>query len=285
MGERSVLVVGAGGAIGLEAVKALQARNIDVIASWRRPHPQAMKALAELGVETEQLDLKDDEKARRLIERAGAVVFVPVLTASAAMARHLRPDQPAVFFSSNNVDIGSEARIYQRLIKAEKEVRRAAPHAVILRPTMIYGHAGDRNLSRLIKFMKRSPLTPIPGAGEALQQPVYYADLAKAAVSVLFDARRQGETVAVAGPAPVTLKELYKAVREAAGARTAFVPVPVKPLADILRALESRGVHPPIKSVQLLRAGRDKTPRGDNIIATETGPSEGLRKLVKVMAK
>src|SRR5205814_7044896 len=77
-------------------------------------------------------------------------------------------------------------------LTAEREVRESGLAWTILRPTMIYGAPGDRNLSRLLVLLARArrgraplpvslPLPlPVPGGGRRLQQPVHVADLAEA---------------------------------------------------------------------------------------------------------
>ena len=40
--------------------------------------------------------------------------------------------------------------------------------ATLLRPTMVYGAPGDRNLERLLRFVRRSPVVPVPGGGRGL---------------------------------------------------------------------------------------------------------------------
>ncbi len=280
-----MIVIGAGGAVGFEAVRALRARNMNVIATWRTHRPETIAALEGFGATTQQLDLKDGEAVRRLIENAAAVLFIPILTASAAAARYLKLDQPAVLFSSNNVAIDFDAEVYAKLRDAEKETRTAAPHAVILRPTMIYGYPGDGNLSRLMNFMRRSPVTPMPGKGRALQQPVYYADLARAAVDALLDGNAIGKTFAVAGPEPVTLKDMYRTAKAAARANTAILSMPTSSAGKLMQAVEKAGVKFPLKSAQLLRADMDKIPQGEHIILTQTGLQEGLQKLAAAMAE
>ncbi len=56
-------------------------------------------------------------------------------------------------------------------LAAEEEIRRSGLDWTILRPTMIYGAAGDRNLSRLLALLARMrgapvpPVLPVPGGG------------------------------------------------------------------------------------------------------------------------
>ena len=282
MSLKSILVVGAGGAVGLEIVRALCARGADVTATYRTPRNGAAAAIAAAGGRAVRLDLADRDAAQMAIEQAGGVIFTPILTVSAPAAALLRPGQAAVFFSSNNVAVDPQAEVYAALLAAEKRVAAAAPQAAILRPTMIYGYPGDGNLSRLMAAMRRWPATPLPGDGRALQQPVYFRDLARAAVDVLFDAGRHGAICAVAGPQAVSARDLYEAAAIAAGAPKRFVPIPVKTAAAALGALERAGMRLPVKAAQLRRSLDDKTPRGE-VILTETLLAEGLSALAAAM--
>ena len=148
---------------------------------------------------------------------------------------------------------------------------------------MIYGYPGDGNLSRLINTMRRWPVTPLPGDGRALQQPVYYQALAKAAVAALGSADRHPRRCAVAGPQPVTQRTLFRAAAHASGARCLIVPAPLGAVAPLVKVIEQFGIKPPLSSAQIARTGLDKTPVGEHVILTDTSLETGLAKLVQAM--
>ena len=279
MNGANVLVVGGGGVLGREIVRVLRKGGANVKAAYRTERPGFDRELSSLGAHTARLDLSDAEATRRLLEEADAAIFTPILSTASPAAMHLRENQPAVFFSSNNVAIDPGAPVYARLLQAEAKVCAAAPQAIILRPTMIYGYPGDGNFSSLIKTMRRSPVTPLPGAGKALQQPVFYKALARAAVAALFAPADHPHLCAVAGPEPLTLQETYRAVARAAKARTLIAPLPLGLAANTLKIFERCGFRLPISSVQMARAGLDKTPSAAHVILTDTGLEEGLRAL------
>lgn len=52
----------------------------------------------------------------------------------------------------------------------------------ILRPTMIYGADGDRNVSSIRSILHRFRFFPVVGRAEGLRQPVHVADVAAAAL-------------------------------------------------------------------------------------------------------
>lgn len=284
MDGNAILVIGAGGALGREIVRRLGETGAEITATYRTPRPAIEQEISSIGAIVTQLDLTDKDRVRYLLENANAVIFTPILSIASDLADLLRDDQRAVFISSNNVAIDPDTDVYARLLKAEADIAAASPKAIILRPTMIYGYPGDGNLSSLIKAMRRFPVTPMPGSGKALQQPVNYQALARTAVAALFAPTDHPRLCAVAGPEPVTLRELYQAVARAAEARTLIAPLPVRALSRALNLIERTGIKLPVSAVQLARAGMDKTPKAEHVILTDTGLEAGLKTLVAAMA-
>ncbi|MEM9494464.1 MAG: NmrA family NAD(P)-binding protein [Pseudomonadota bacterium] len=281
--EKPVLVVGAGAPLGREIVRLLRGAGRAVIATVRTEDPEKLGALSAMGVDTALLDLTDAHALPAAMQNVGAAIFTPILTLSAAAARHLPPDAPAVFFSSNNVAIDPDDPVYASLLRAEETVRSAAPSAAILRPTMIYGFAGDGNLSRLAAAMRRYPLVPMPGRGRALQQPLFYKDLAAVAVRALDDPSFKGKTCAVAGPESISQKALYRAVAEAIDASVLIAPTPARAASVFIGLCERAGLRGPVKAAQLARASADKIPQGDNQVFGRTPLSDGLSEIAAAM--
>ena len=100
-------------------------------------------------------------------------------------------------FAANRED----RRLVERLLGAEDSLEatcsKAAIPCRILRPTLIYGQAGDRgdqNLSRLLAMMRRLPVLPLP-AETGLRQPIHARQLAAAALHLAErSARSPGES-------------------------------------------------------------------------------------------
>ena len=129
----------------------------------------------------------------------------------------------------------STTAIFTHLPTASRAVRLAAEAAVqssaldwtILRPTMIYGTARDRNISRLLRYLKRWPIFPL--CGNALWQPIYVEDLASAVVAALEAPKSVGKVYNLAGAEPLRFADLVRAAAAAVGRqRLALVPVPLE---------------------------------------------------------
>lgn len=103
-----------------------------------------------------------------------------------------------------------------------------AVRCVVLRPTMIYGHAGDRNVSILLSWFRRHSVFPMFGDGHALIQPVYDADVASAVVAAVRQHCEPAGFYNVSGRTPLTYRQFIEAIAAAVGTRPHFVHLPVR---------------------------------------------------------
>src|SRR6185503_9539334 len=107
----------------------------------------------------------------------------------------------------------STTGIFTRLAAPSKSVRVAAEDCVrasrlawtILRPTMIYGARGDRNMERLLRRVAKPWPIVVPGNGRALIQPVHVDDLADAIVAAFRASTAERREYDVSGRAPLSL--------------------------------------------------------------------------------
>lgn len=277
---QSITIIGAGSALGLAAVNEAVLRGATVTATIRTDIKERRTALGALGARVEILDLDDAAQVRRVVGDQNRVLAFPILTRSSVIVDHLKSDCRAVFFSSQNVVVDPGAGIYARLMQAEAEVRKRLPTVTILRPTMIYGHPDDNNISKLMRFMKRWPLTPLPGDGRAGQQPVFYEDVAKIAVDIALTDKAIGDVRALAGPEMITQRELYLAVARALDIKPRLIPLPLRAAIGVAKVFEGVGVRLPVTTAQLRRAIADKSvDAGPQTIFGDTLFEDGARRL------
>ncbi len=207
-------------------------------------------------------DLVDASALARLLEGQEALVHVASLgfghAEAIASAVEASGVPRSVFFSSTS--------IYTRLPAASKPVRLAAEERVtalsrawtILRPTMIYGDAGDRNLSRLVRFVAHSPVVPLPGGGRALVQPVHVDDLGRAAAAIVASPLAERRAYDLPGAEAVPLRELVRYVGKLLGRRLLLVPLPIRPMAIAAGLWQRLGLPPRVSAEQVLRLAEDK---------------------------
>ena len=165
----------------------------------------------------------------------------------------------AVFVSTTAVLTSLPVRSKPIRAAAETCVRESGLDWTIIRPTMIYGSSRDRNMSRLLRHLRRWRIAPVPGRGNALQQPVHVDDVASAIVqAALRDVAIQRDYVA-SGAHPLTLRKLIAASGEAVGITPVFLPLPSRLSASALRVIERTGLRLPIRAEQLDRLNEDKS--------------------------
>jgi uncharacterized protein YbjT (DUF2867 family) len=178
----------------------------------------------------------------------------PAIVAAARQAGIRR----TIFVSSTAVTTTLATPTKRVRLAAEQCIRDSGLDWTILRPTMIYGAPGDRNLSRLLALLARAPLLPVPGGGRHLQQPVHVADVAGAVLAAAERPGTAGSCYDVAGPEPFTFAELLRISARAVASRTRFIPVPLMPLVAMARGYERLSGHPRIRAEQLRRLAEDK---------------------------
>jgi nucleoside-diphosphate-sugar epimerase len=179
---------------------------------------------------------------------------IPAVVAAAKAAGIRR----AVFVSTTAVLTSLPVRSKPIRAAAEACVRDSGLDWTILRPTMIYGSSRDRNMSRLLRHLRRWRIAPIPGHGTALQQPVHVDDVAHAIVEAAFRPIAVGREYVTSGARPMTLRELIEHAADAIGIAPLFVPLPSTFAALTLRGIERLGLRLPIRAEQIDRLSEDK---------------------------
>jgi nucleoside-diphosphate-sugar epimerase len=160
----------------------------------------------------------------------------------------------------------STTGIFTSLNPASKSVRVAAEASItesslpftIVRPTMIYGRPGDRNMERLLRWLQRVPVVPAPNGGRNLQQPVHVDDLAAAIWSAAKSPAALGLAINVPGPKPLEFREIVAQAGSAVDRKARVLPVPVGPLRSAVGLQERLLATPRLKAEQIDRLVEDK---------------------------
>lgn len=214
------------------------------------------------GVERVVGDLADPATLDAWLEGIGTVVY----TASMGFG-HI----PGVIAALRRASVSravfvSTTAIFTRLPAPSKRVRVAAEEAVtesgldwtIVRPTMIYGAPGDRNMERLLAAIRRWPILPVPGRGERLIQPVHVEDLADGIVATLDAPAAIRRSYDLSGREPLTFARTIEVAAAAMGRSVRLARIPLAPVCGVLGFVERLGITPPVKREQVLRLAEDK---------------------------
>ena len=256
-----VLVTGATGFTGSRLIPLLLQNGFQVRALTRPTSDRT--PLSALTVEWVTGDLSDAQALTVALRDVDALVNIASLgfghayniIASAKAAGVKR----GIFISTT--------AIFTQLNAGSKSVRLAAEEAVqasgldytILRPTMIYGSPRDRNMWRLIRLLKVTPVMPIFGDGESLQQPIFVDDVAQAVLLALQNDATIGKSYNIAGKVPLTYNQVIDTVALALGKRIWKLHIPYMPIVRALQFTEQMNIRLPIKAEQVLRLNEDKS--------------------------
>ncbi len=256
-----LLVTGGSGFTGRHLVRAALDAGKEVCAVVRSV--EAARTVEALGASAVPGDLDDPASldaafatpADALINIASlGFGHAPAIVAAAEDAGLRR----AVFVSTTAVTTALPAASKRVRLAAEETVRQSALDWTILRPTMIYGAPGDRNLCRLLQLLKRTPVLPLPGGGRRLQQPVHVEDLAAALLAAVGTEHAISRTYVIAGPTAQPFRDLVLHAGNAVGRLPRLVSVPLRPTIALLRLYEQVAPRPRIKAEQLERLAEDK---------------------------
>ncbi|HSM25205.1 MAG TPA: NAD-dependent epimerase/dehydratase family protein, partial [Anaerolineaceae bacterium] len=164
----------------------------------------------------------------------------------------------AIFISTTAIFTKLSSKSKSTRLAAEAAIQNSGLAFTILRPTMIYGSSRDRNMIRLIRWIKRLPIIPILGNGNYLQQPVYVGDVAQAILACLEEPKTIGKSYNLAGKEAITYNEVVDTIARITNRRIYKFHFPEKIIIKILRILEKIRIPFPIKSEQVERLNENK---------------------------
>ena len=256
----TVAVSGANGFTGRFVCVELQRRQISFVALVRPGSDVSWMAARDIPVRF--VDLRESHQLAEQLRGCRALLNVASIGFGAApailQACHLAGVRRAVFVSTT--------AIFTELNAGSKVVRKAAEEVIlasglettILRPTMIYGTPGDRNMIRLVEWISRWPVLPVFGKGRSLQQPVHVTDVAWAVVQSLESPATIQRQFNLSGAEPLTYNEVVRATAQALGQHARRLHIPAQPVVSLLDVLEHLGIILPIKAEQIRRLNEDK---------------------------
>ncbi len=240
-----VTIFGGSGFVGRHVVRALAKRGYRIRIAVRRPDLAIdLQPLGSVGqIVAVQANLRDAPSIERAVARADVVVnLVGILqeTGSQTFARlqangageiarqAAKTGARVVHVSAIGADANSPSAYARSKAEGEAQVRGAAPEAVILRPSLLFG-PGDGFYNRFASLATTLPVLPIAG-GQTRFQPAFVADVAEA-IARAVDGRLKGGTVyELGGPEVATLEHLVRDMLDVIMRKRVVVDMP-KPVA------------------------------------------------------
>jgi nucleoside-diphosphate-sugar epimerase len=258
----NVFVTGGSGFLGSYVVPRLVERGDTVHALARST--EAARRVGSLGAVPQPGDLDDAASVDAAFAASDADTLVNLASLGFGHAETIVAAaeeagmQRALFVSTTAIFTKLPAPSRAVRVAAEDTVRSSGLDWTILRPTMIYGSPEDRNMWRLLRLLRRSPVVPVPGSGRSLQQPVHVDDLAATIVRTLDRPVSSRRCYDVAGPSAITFREVIEQAGAAVGRRPLILPVPLGPAVALAGIVERVTRSPRLRAEQIQRLDEDK---------------------------
>jgi nucleoside-diphosphate-sugar epimerase len=255
-----VFVIGGTGFTGSRIVPLLTKNGYQVRCLHRSTSNRSV--LPQPEIEWVEGDLSDARALTASMRGTEAVINVASLgfghAASIVSAAQEAGIQRAIFISTTAIFTRLNARSKAVRVAAEQTIQESGLQYTILRPTMIYGSPRDRNIWRLIRFLRVSPLVPVFGDGSYLQQPIHVDDVAQAVVSCLENGRTVHKSYNIAGEQPLTYNQVIDTIAGLMNRRVWKLHLPSKLVVLLLQFFEGIHFQFPIKAEQVLRLNEHK---------------------------
>lgn len=255
---RLVAITGAAGFVASRLIPRLVARGDGVIAILRTGRDPA--PIAALGAQVRQADLTALDPDSDLFRGATDAVHLSGMS----QAPRLLP--PLLRAGVRRGVFVSSAGVHTRLVSPGADSKRAGEAALratslaftILRPSMIYGTPRDRNVVRLLRWIDRVPVLPLPAGGGTPQQPVHVDDLTDAILASLDREQASRREYDVGGPVALSLREMVRTCARALARPVLTLPIPLGPTHRLVHLARRAGFPCPVSPEQVLRLAESK---------------------------
>jgi len=159
------------------------------------------------------------ERGRQRFDAVQAFGAEAVARAAAAAGAKL------VHVSAIGADEKAPSLYARAKAKGEKLVLAAAPDAVILRPSILFGPEDDF-FNKFAAMARLAPALPLIGGGHTKFQPVFAGDVASAVVAAIEERAKAGAIYELGGPEVKSFKELMQFVLATTERKRLLLPLP-----------------------------------------------------------
>lgn len=227
--EVSLVILGGNSLIVSYLLPRLRRRNLSGLVVARRP------VAASDGFAVLELDILD---RRGWSPPEGAVVVsalpLPVLVRALGgllgVGSVIAIGSTSRFSKHESADPGERA-IAQALEEAEAALiawaRSNGARYTILRPTLVYDGARDRNIARMARFVRRFGMLLLARPAKGLRQPIHADDVAKAVIGAIGNPAAQDRAFNIAGGEVLTYRAMAERVFAAQAMRPRLLMLPV----------------------------------------------------------
>lgn len=216
---------------GLKVVQA----DLAVPGTWQREFKNA-DVLLQMHAQITAVEL--EEFKRNTLESTKNVIKA---------ARHYKV--PYIVHISSSVVISSADDFYTKTKKMqEKLVQKSGIAHCSLRPSLMFGWFDKKHLGWLSRFLKKTPVFPVPGNGNYLRQPIYARDMAKVTIRAM-EKQMEGN-FNIIGREEINYIDIIRKIRKIVGGGI-ILCIPYSLFKFLLDLYAVFFRHPPFTSQQL----------------------------------
>lgn len=269
------VITGGAGLVGQNLVVRLrEAGCAHVCVIDRHAHNLAILRELDPGVETHCSDMRQPGPWQQAVRAADVLVLLHAQIGGIEAAEFVRNNVEAtravlgelahnracyVLHVSSSVVNSRADDEYVRTKRLQEELVRAVPNPwCVLRPTLMFGWFDRKHFGWLSRFMRRSPLFPVPGHGEYLRQPLFAGDFCRIILRCI-ERRPAGECFDISGKEKLPYIRLVRMIRAAVGSRTLVLRIPYGLFAALLGIYACFDRDPPFTVKQLEALVIDET--------------------------
>ena len=240
--ETLVTVFGGSGFLGRHVVRALANRDYRIRVAVRRPelcgylqpmgkvgqihavqanlrYPQSIAAaLRDANVAVNLVGILFERGRQRFdaIQAAGAEAVALAAKSAGASLVHV---------SAIGADANSPSRYARSKAEGERRVLAAAPAAIVMRPSIVFGPEDDF-FNRFAALARIAPALPLVGGGHTRFQPVFAGNVAEAIALAVDGGTKTGTIYELGGPDVRTFRQLMEFILVTIERRRLLLPVP-----------------------------------------------------------
>ncbi len=258
--KEKIIVTGANGFTGRFLCEELKKRKLEFIAVLRNGNNTSW--MDSKKIKYVFADLNNNKEFTKAIY--GSEVLINLASLGFGLAPSIIKTcencniKRVIFISTTGIFTKLNPKSKKIRVNAEQLIKESNLNWTIIRPTMIYGDMGDRNLIKLIKLIYYFPVIPIFGSGKFLLQPVFVTDLVKAIVDILPKKNTYLKIYNLSGKNSVSVKHLIKIAAGALKKKIYIIKIPSLLVIKLLNITEFFGIKLPIKREQVERLLEDK---------------------------
>jgi nucleoside-diphosphate-sugar epimerase len=264
---QKIVITGAAGLVGQNLIPRLKARGYsDIVAIDKHPSNLAILRSLHPDITIVEANLALDNGWQDLLANTDAVVVshaqiggkdedaftVNNVIATQRLLEAARSHGVAYLVHLSSSAVNSAANDWYTRSKAEQEriLIQANLPSVVLRPTLMFGWFDRKHVGWLARFMKKTPLFPVPGDGRFLRQPLYVGDLCEIVVACL-QQRPTGLAYNITGLERIEFIDLMHVVKDACNAHSRIVRIPYRAFWALLLVYGFFDRDPPFTTKQL----------------------------------